>query len=360
MLRKEILLAHFPRITVKRYQELLTAFFSIDEAWHTTQKDLIHIGWDEKLVKEFISWRNNCDEEKIEKILEQQNIHCITQEDTEYPTLLKKIYDPPFCLFVRGSIPHDIYPLAVVGTRKADSYGKQIIYDIIEPLIQKGFTIVSGLAHGIDAYAHISALDNNAPTIAVLGSGCNDAHIYPASHRDLAQNIVEKKGAVLSEYPPGALPNKFTFPRRNRIIAGISLATLVVQAGEKSGALITASCSMDNGRDVFAIPHNIGNPLGIGPNKLIQQGAQIIMTAQDIIDALDLQELPQYVTNKKILPTNSTETTILGQLTKEAQHIDEIIKQSQLNSAEVMSTLTLLEMKGMVKNLGNMMYIIAY
>jgi len=356
-MKKEVLLAHFPRITVKRYRDLVRTFSSLNAAWTANFDELTHLGWDHALVGEFLAWRDTIDEKRITKILTQEQIICITQDDDAYPPLLKEIYDPPFCLFVRGHIPEHSYNLAVVGTRKANSYGKQLVHDIVTPLVHQGITIVSGLALGIDALAHNAALANNGTTIAVLGSGCNDRHIYPAAHRHLARRIVENGGAVISEYPPGAMPSKFTFPRRNRIIAGMSLGTLVVQAGEKSGALITSTCAMEVGRDVFAIPHPITMDVGAGPNKLLKEGAHLVTSPEDIIETLDLKNIGIYATNKEIIPDTPTEATLLNILTKEPTHIEVLIRESTLTSAEVTSTLTLMEMKGMVRNLGNMMYV---
>lgn len=280
------------------------------------------------------------------------------KDDADYPKLLKEIYDPPFCLFVKGKLKNDGYNLAVVGTRKFSNYGKQITEEIVEPLASQGITIVSGLAYGIDGIAHKATLEVGGTTIAVLGSGINRAHIFPKEHARLAEEIVEKGGAVISEYPPGTIPTRYTFPRRNRIVAGMSLGTLVIEAPEESGALITAQCALDNGRDVFAVPQNINSENSVGPNNLIKNGAKLITNYQEILEALNLQEIKNFIDNKQIIPDSPIEEKILNCLSKEPQHVDLIIKETKLDSPTVNSNLTLMEMKGKVKNLGGMMYIL--
>lgn len=356
-MQKETLLAYFPKITVKRYQQLLAAFSTMDEVWEAEFDELLKSGIDEKIIHEFLTWREKVDEEKIIKILEQEKIKCITLQDKNYPKLLKEIYDPPFCLFVRGKLSEDDFNLAVVGTRKYSIYGKQVTENLVADLSTQGVTIVSGLAFGIDIIAHTTALKNNGKTIAVLGSGINNQHIYPGEHKNIALQIIENNGAIVSEYPPGTLPNKFTFPRRNRIIAGMSLGTLVIEAAKKSGALITAECAMEAGREVFAVPQNITSPTSEGPNNLLKNGAKLITSSQDILEGLDLQDIQVYVTNKQILGDSPQESAILAVLNQEPQHIDEIKKASNLTSTEISSTLTIMEMKGKVRNLGNMMYV---
>jgi len=282
----------------------------------------------------------------------------LIKDDADYPKLLKEIYDPPFCLFVKGKLKNDGYNLAVVGTRKFSNYGKQITEEIVEPLASQGITIVSGLAYGIDGIAHKATLEVGGTTIAVLGSGINRAHIFPKEHARLAEEIVEKGGAVISEYPPGTIPTRYTFPRRNRIVAGMSLGTLVIEAPEESGALITAQCALDNGRDVFAVPQNINSENSVGPNNLIKNGAKLITNYQEILEALNLQEIKNFIDNKQIIPDSPIEEKILNCLSKEPQHVDLIIKETKLDSPTVNSNLTLMEMKGKVKNLGGMMYIL--
>ncbi|HAT03692.1 MAG TPA: DNA-protecting protein DprA [Candidatus Magasanikbacteria bacterium] len=357
-MKKEILLSYFPKITIKRYRELLGIFSSLEEAWDAEFDELKKMRWDDNLIHEFLTWREKVDEEKIQTILDHEGIHCITLDMEEYPELLKHIYDPPFCIFARGTLKNN-FNLAVVGTRKYTPYGKQATEELIAELAPKGITIVSGLAFGIDSIAHEATLLHNGTTVAVLGSGINRHHIYPRAHQELSKKIITHGGSIISEYPPGTLPNSFTFPRRNRIIAGMSLGTLVIEAPEKSGALITAECAMENNREVFAIPHNITSRTATGPNNLIKTGAKCVTKAQDIIDTLNLQDIKEYVTNKEVLPDSPTEAQILPHLSREPIHIDELIKKSNLNSQTVNSALVLMEMKGKIRNLGGMMYVLA-
>lgn len=347
-------------MTHKRYRQLTGAFSSFEEIKKANFEELKKIGWEDNLIYEFNIWKDEVNEEQIQKVIKHENINCITQDDKNYPSLLKEIYDPPFCLFVRGKLKADDFCIAVVGNRKFSPYGKQITEEIVFSLARSGVTIVSGLALGIDGIAHNSTLEAKGRTIAVLGSGINKQHIYPSAHKQLAEKIINEGGAVISEYPPGALPSRYTFPRRNRIIAGMSIGTLVTEAGETSGALITSQCALDNNREVFTIPHNITSPGGIGPNNLLKMGGQPITCAEDIIDALNLQDIKQYVKNKKIIPDSPIEEKLLQFISREPVHVDHIIKHSNLDSPTVNSTLTMMEMKGKIKNLGSMMYVLSH
>lgn len=356
----EAFLAYFPKMTPKRFTDSVAILGSVEAVWQAQRKTLItELSWKEDLADAFCMWREELDTKKIEKILAQEGITVITKTDSSYPPLLQTIYDPPFCLFVRGTLDlSDAYPLAVVGTRKCTPYGRQVTEELVSGLVHHGMTIVSGLALGIDAIAHETTLRGHGRTIAVLGSGINDRHVYPAVHRGLANKIVADGGAVISEFPPGTLPSKFTFPRRNRIISGLSLGTLVVEATEKSGALITSSCALEHGREVFAVPHPITTETGTGPNKLIKEGAHMVTSTEDIIDALHLKELELFSQNTKVIPDTPIEASILEHLSREPLHIDELVKQSGLTSKDASSTLTLMEMKGKIRNIGNMHYVL--
>ncbi|PIY92059.1 MAG: DNA-protecting protein DprA [Candidatus Magasanikbacteria bacterium CG_4_10_14_0_8_um_filter_42_12] len=357
----EALLAHFPKMTVKRFKQGVATFGSADAFFNAeshTVRD--RLPWDDNTKHLFLGWREEIDPKRIKKILEQEHITVVTQEHDTYPPLLKQIYDPPFCLFVRGTLDlGNQYPIAVVGTRKCSTYGTQVTHELVTGLVQHGLTIVSGLALGIDGIAHNATLQTGGTTIAVLGSGINRHHIYPAVHKQMAERIVEKNGAVISEYPPGSLPSKFTFPRRNRIIAGMTLGTLVIEAADKSGALITSSYALEHGRDIFAVPHPITSPTGTGPNRLLKEGAHMVTSASDIIDILNLNELKTFTQSAAIIPDSKEEAAILEHLSREPLHVDVLAKQSSLTSREVNSTLTLMEMKGKVRNIGNMHYVVA-
>ena len=211
----------------------------------------------------------------------------ITLKDKNYPQLLKEIYDPPQTLYVNGQLKAvEKYPLAVVGTRKISSYGQQITQSLVKALARAGLTIISGLALGVDGLAHQATLDVGGRTIAVLGSSLDI--IYPPSHEKLAQRIVESDGAIISEYPPKTRPSKWTFPARNRIVAGLSLGVLVIEAPKRSGALITARFALDQGREVFAVPGSIYNKNSAGCHLLIKLGAKPVTKPEDILESFNL------------------------------------------------------------------------
>jgi DNA processing protein len=358
-MRAEILLAHFPKLTYKRYSQLKSRFSDMEAAWQANRKKLASTGWDENFVHEFVTWRDELDVEKTKKILEQEEIRPVLFDDIEYPELLKEIYDPPACLFVRGDLKNLNFPLAVVGPRKFSPYGKQITEELVGKMAKSGITIVSGLALGIDGIAHLACLEAGGKTIAVLGCGNDARHVQPSGHRYIAEKIIASGGAVITEYPPGMLPSKYTFPRRNRIIAGMTLGTLVTEASEGSGSLITAQCAIDNDREVFTVPQNITSPTAIGSNNLLKMGAKPVTEVEDLLEALNLHDVQQYVTNKAIVADSPDEAKVLEHLTREAIHVDSLILATKLDSPTMNSTLTLMEMKGKVKNLGGMMYVLA-
>lgn len=215
-------------------------------------------------------------------------MQTITLQDKNYPHLLKEIYDPPEKLYFLGELKtKEKYPLAVVGTRKVSSYGKQITRSLVKTLAQAGLTIISGLALGVDGLAHQAALDVGGRTIAVLGSGLNV--IYPSAHKRLFQKIVECNGVIISEYSSNARPSKWTFPARNRIVAGMSLGVLVIEAPKKSGALITARFALEQGREVFAVPGSVYNENSAGCHYLIKMGAKPVTKPEDILEAFNLE-----------------------------------------------------------------------
>jgi len=282
----------------------------------------------------------------------------IRLQDKNYPAILKEIHNPPQELYIEGEIiPQDKVAVAVVGTRKYTQYGKQVALDIAGKLAKLGITIVSGLAKGIDTFAHQAALENNGRTIAVLGTGMDRESFYPASNFELSKKIT-KNGVVLSEYPIGTRGTQFTFPERNRIVSGLSLGVVVVEAPEQSGALITATLAIEQNREVFAIPGSIYEKNSQGTNQLIKIGAKLVSDVDDILEELNLSHLRKTASKKKIKPENKEEEIIISFLSAQPTHIDEIIKKSKLSTAIVNSTLMILELKGGVRNLGKGNYIL--
>jgi len=353
-------LAHFPKITYVRYQKLTAYFSDLKNLWDAELPEMVAAGLEETIASEFITWREENPTEKISERLTQEGITTVSLGEPNYPKLLAEITDPPHTLFIRGKLPNSSLPtLAVVGARKFTQYGALSCRQIVEPLARQGMVIVSGLAIGIDGIAHESALAGNGITVAVLGSGVDRAHVYPVTNRELSERIIASGGAVISEYPPGFEVTNYSFPARNRIIAGLSLGTLVIEAAEESGTLITASCALDYNREVFAIPHTIISPVGAGCNNLIKQGAKMVTTPEDITEALNLKNIQQVVANRQKLPTSPTEEKIIDALSHEPKHVDVIIKESLLGGPAVMSALTLMEMRGLVRNVGGMKYVLS-
>lgn len=244
--------------------------------------------------------------------------------------------------------------MAVVGTRSPSTYGKEATRHIVSELARNGLTIVSGLAVGIDSIAHTAALEAGGRTIGVLGCGIDI--VYPERNKKLATQIVEN-GAIISEYPIGTRPVAANFPPRNRIISGVSLGTLVVEAPTESGALITVEFALDQGRDVFAVPGSIFHHTSGGTNRLIQNGAALVSSAEDVLDALNLMSLPVQQEFAAILPEDPTEAALLQHLSAEPQHIDTLCRASGMPPALVSSTLAMLELKGNVRHVGNMEYV---
>ncbi|MDI6603064.1 MAG: DNA-processing protein DprA [Patescibacteria group bacterium] len=281
-------------------------------------------------------------------------IKTITLEDKNYPKLLKEIKDPPEVLYYIGTLPKpDENCFAVVGTRRYSLYGKQVALEIASDLAEAGLTIVSGLAPGIDSFTHQAAVERNKRTIAILGTGLDEKSIYPQSNLKLARKILETGGCLISEYPPETPGSKFTFPQRNRIISGLSLGVLVVEAKQKSGALITAHHAFKQNRKVFAVPGSIYSSNSKGCHYLIKKGAKLVETANDILLELNLPEITK---SGLVTGENKEENLILEVLKKEALYIDKIIEKTKLNAATVASTLAILEIKGKVRNLGGNVY----
>jgi len=289
-------------------------------------------------------------EEESEK-LSKLNIGYITNQDKQYPKLLKEIPDHPVILYVRGDISVLSLPaLAFVGSRKYSEYGKRSCRNLINQMQGSKACIVSGLALGIDAIAHNVALENELNTVGVLGCGLD--RIYPVSNYQIGESIIKSGGAIVSEYPPGTPPLKQNFPARNRIIAGLSLGTVVIEAAEKSGALITALEALDYNREVFAVPGNIENETSKGCNQLIQQGAKLVTSASDIFNELNFEVANQNKKSEKIMPENEVEAEILTVISNGKTHVDMIVSKSKYNVVEIMGALTTLEMKGNLLNVG--------
>ncbi len=292
----------------------------------------------------------------MEKI-DRYGVKTLNYHDPDYPSRLKEIYDFPPLLYIRGSLlPEDEWCLAVVGTRRATVYGRQVTEEIATDLAQSKITITSGLAKGIDSVAHQSALAAGGKTIAVFGCGLDT--VYPSENANLASRIIQQ-GALISEYPLGTRPKAENFPRRNRIMSGMSLGVLVVEASETSGAMITAHLGVEQNREVFAIPGSILSPASRGTNHLIQEGAKLVRDYTDILEELNLTSVARQMEMSEVIPSSDTESLLMKQLGAEPTHIDEICRSSGLPISTVSSTLAMMELKGLVKQMGAMNYALA-
>jgi DNA processing protein len=349
-------LSSFVKFGQKRIKILKAHFPSAETAFRAGPKELIEAGIPAAIAQEFVSARNQISPEKIEDTLLKENINLIDLSDPAYPRLLSEIYDPPALLFYKGSLSClKNNSLGVVGTRKNTAYGEQACINLSAELVKNNFVIISGLALGIDSIAHQSAIDNGGYTVAVLGSGVDKSSIYPSSNRYLAEKIMACGGLIISEFPIGTSPLPYNFPMRNRIISGLSLGILVIEAALKSGALITARAALEQNREVFAVPGSIFSPLSEGPNLLIKQGAIPCLSIAEIMEALDLKRLSSYI-NNKIKAENEIEERIIKHLSFEPIHIDELVRISGVKTSELSGALAIMEMRGAVKNFGNMKY----
>jgi len=355
-----IALSHFPKFGPIRLKKIKKYFSDLATAFKSSFNELIKAGLEDSVAEEFIAFRESLNPDVIMANLEREKIKTISIDDKAYPKLLQELYSPPQLLYYKGDINlNDDFPLAVVGTRKYSSYGQQVAESIVKHLVKNNLSIVSGLALGIDTLSHLACLEAGGKTVAVLGSGLDKQNIYPVQNKYLVDKIILSGGVVISEFPPGTPPLKHNFPQRNRIISGLSLGTLVIEAGEKSGALITAWHSLDQNREVFAVPGNIYSNNSTGPNRLIKMGAKVITSAEDIIETLNLAQATSFIDNQKIIPESKEEEIIMSVLSHDPIHIDEVVRLTRLDTSVANSTLTIMEMKGMVKNLGSMQYVLA-
>lgn len=346
----------FPLIGPKRFKVLKDYFGSAGKAWEAKEEKLLEIGFSEKLVDNFIKFRQDFDLSSYLLRLGRLKIRTLISEDKEYPENLKRTDDAPFLLYIIGEIlPQDSLSLGVVGTRKITAYGKQVTENLVTDLTVSGLTIISGLAYGVDSVAHSSALQNGGRTIGVWAGGLDT--VWDGFRRNLVEKIIKSgQGAIISEFPLGFHPNRSTFPQRNRIIAGLSLGVLVTEASEDSGSIITANFAQKQGRPIFAVPGPITSILSKGTADLIKKGAGLVYNVGDILGELDIKSKIKYQKSKMILPENKEEKLILDLLENETKHIDEIARETGMESAKVSSLLTLMEMKGKIKNLGGMVY----
>ena len=333
-------------------------FENFERAWTADLSQLRAAGLGEKTAERIIVERRSINPEEEWARLERDGIKIAAIDSPEYPRLLLEIPNAPYIIYTKGEADtNSSLLLSIVGSRKYTSYGSQAALNFSRELAAAGITVVSGMALGIDSFAHRGALDAGGKTIAVLGNGLADDDIYPRNNFSLSREIIGN-GMLLSEYPPGTAAGPLTFPARNRIIAGMSLGTIVVEAGDQSGALLTAQMALDYNREVFSVPGSIFSSQSFGTNNLIKKGARMVTGVKDILDELDLNF--SRTEKEKVIraPETKEEEILLKTLSSDPAHIDNIAKITKLKTSTVSSTLSMMEIKGWVRNIGGQNYIL--
>ncbi len=337
-----------------RLKRLLEAFGEIERAWHAPPQALRAAGLSEKLIGSLVEIRERIDLEAELERVEQAGFQVVTWESAQYPRRLSEIASPPPMLYVWGDLrAEDRLAVAIVGTRRPTPYGMAVAREVAAAMAVHGVTVVSGLARGIDRAAHEAALEAGGRTLAVLGSGLDE--VYPPEHRGLAQRIAAQ-GAVVSDYPLGTRPEAGNFPPRNRIISGLSLAVVVVEAGASSGALITAHFAAEQGRDVLAVPGNITSRASRGCNRLIRDGAMPLTSVDDLLEVLNLDVVARQESAAEQLPEEPDERKVYQALAGEPVHVDELGARCGMPIARVTAALAMLELKGRVRQVGGMQF----
>jgi DNA processing protein len=339
-----------------RLRALIDFFGSLEIAWQAPADGLRAAGLPPRTLENLLRIRKDISLDRIMENIQRKGIQVLTWEDKLYPRRLLEIDQPPPVLYVLGEFQsQDDWSVAVVGTRRVTVYGRQVAEELAAFLAGHGITVVSGLARGVDRIAHEAALNAGGRSIAVLGSGVDV--IYPPEHVRLSERLAGQ-GAVVSDYAPGTPPDSANFPPRNRIISGLAMATVVVEASEESGALITATFAVNQGRDVFAVPGSIYAPQSKGTNRLIQDGAYPLLKFENILDVLQLGQVQEKQAARRTIASDPSVTIVEARLLQviadEPLHVDEICAQSGLPIEEVSATLTIMELKGMVRQVGGM------
>jgi DNA processing protein len=341
-----------------RFQRLLEICGGARGAWQASDLQLAAAGLERRTADALKQLRHTTTPRAVGVRLQQLRIRALTLLDDEYPSRLRQVADPPPVLFVRGTLgPADAHAVALVGTRRATSYGHAVAERLARELAGAGVTVVSGLAKGVDTAAHRAALEAGGRTIAVLGNGLDQ--VYPPENAGLVRQIVERDaGAIVSEFAPGVPPDGVNFPRRNRIISGLSVGTVIVEAGERSGALITADFALEQGREVMVVPGSILNPMCAGSNELLKQGATPVTCAADVLSILSPQsyELSPARVARHVPELAPQENFVLRALGNEPRHVDELARALGIRPGELSATLAMLELRGIARQVGPMLY----
>ncbi len=342
----------FPGIGPVRFRELFSFFHSAQLAWNASQDALMRAGLSSRIAERFIRFRHTYDFSGYRAQLRNLGVVPLILTDSQYPSYLKEISDAPFVLYVRGhksAVPMDLTKtIGIVGARNCTEYGRQIARDLAGVLAREGWVIVSGLAYGIDAAAHQAALDAGGKTIAVLGCGIDI--VAPSVNARLYEDIVHGGGAIVAEMPLGHRPSRGLFPARNRIISGLSRGVIVVEGAEDSGSLITARYAAEQGREVFAVPGPITSRLSAGPAKLIRDGARLVTSADDVLS--EFGETREKRDKKQVICRSQEEEKIVGVLAAHQMEMDELVATTGLTTQVVSATITILQMRGIVKEYG--------
>ena len=344
-----------PNIGPARFKKIIEQLPNILDNWTFNQNHLINAGLSEKQAQEIIFRKTKIDLEKEYLKLKQENIEIISPflNKEDFPKKIQEISGAPFILFIKGKkgIIHK-KQLAIIGTRRPTIYGKQVTEKLAKQVTQAGITITSGMATGIDSIAHEIAIENNQPTIAVLGNGLSQKILSRSSSYNLSKKIISSGGVLISEYPPEFEATKFTFPLRNRIISGLSMGIIVIEAGEKSGSLITAKYALDQNREIFAVPGNIFSHQSIGTNHLIKEGAIPVTDINDILSAFGIFPKKENLEKIKNEITDPDEKIIYKIINHEPLPLDKIAKISKIDTKIISGKLSLMELKGFIKKIG--------
>ena len=341
-------------LNFEQYKIVKKEFSDLENAWKKITPDFLqYLGFGQEKITRILKIRERMDFQYLTNLLQHFNVQILCIDDDNYPASLKTISNPPVFLFIRGKLPALHKAIAVVGTRKITDYGKMATEKLVTDLVHNNFTIVSGLALGVDGCAHHTTLGDQGVTIAVLGSGVDV--IYPVAHRNLANQIVANNGAVISEYPLSTPASAHHFPLRNRIVSGLSRGTLVIEGGVKSGALITARYALEQGRDVFAVPNNITKRILSGTNHLIRRGeAKLVEKIEDILEEYQMQPTEQL--QPQLFEPREKE--LLELLAADGKSIDELALETPYNVARLSEILINLQLKGVAKEVGRKWIII--
>ncbi|MEE8466435.1 MAG: DNA-processing protein DprA [Dehalococcoidia bacterium] len=364
-----VALSRVPQLGTVRFRRLESHFGKLENAWYAGFNELKSAGLEDRPAQEILAARNNSSPDDEMAALERAEVTAVTWNEPGYPSRLKEIADPPAVLYYKGTLlPIDDHSVAIVGTRSPTAYGKQAAELLSRGLAETGLTVVSGLALGIDGIAHRTALESGGRTIAVLAGGLDS--VYPKEHNGLFRQVQEQ-GAVISEQPLGVRPDPRSFPRRNRLISGVSLGSLVIEAAEGSGARHTVYHALEQDREVFCVPGSIFSPASDFTNRMIKEGAKLVTGITDILEELNiagaapgaaqaaeaLPKLPEQLPFVMADGDVPEEDALLGQLNDAPVHIDDLLRTTGLTITSVSSTLTMLELKGKVKQVGCMHYI---